>query len=163
MVRDGGDLTMNAELTPTELKARLSQPEPLVLVDVRQDWETRLCRLEHALHIPIEEIELPPASSIPPRKPLSTAIKACAALPSPNISEAWVSRTCATSRAGSTPGRAPSTPRCAGTSAQSEKTRMTSLTNRLPLKFSASSAGFARVIESSGEVRKGGDAPLRAS
>jgi len=49
---------MNAELTPTELKARLSQPEPLVLLDVRQDWETRLCRLEHALHIPIEEIEL---------------------------------------------------------------------------------------------------------
>jgi len=49
---------MNAELTPTELKARLSQPEPLVLLDVRQDWETRLCRLENALHIPIEEIEL---------------------------------------------------------------------------------------------------------
>src|SRR5215813_7941065 len=58
MVRGEGDLTMNAELTPTELKARLSQPEPLVLLDVRQDWETRLCRLEHALHIPIEEIEL---------------------------------------------------------------------------------------------------------
>jgi rhodanese-related sulfurtransferase len=25
---------------------------------VRQDWETRLCRLENAVHIPIEEIEL---------------------------------------------------------------------------------------------------------
>jgi rhodanese-related sulfurtransferase len=29
-----------------------------VLVDVRQDWETKLCRLENAVHIPIEEIEL---------------------------------------------------------------------------------------------------------
>ena len=47
-----------SELTPAELKTRLGNPEPLVLLDVRQDWETRLCRLEHALHIPIEEIEL---------------------------------------------------------------------------------------------------------
>ena len=29
-----------------------------MLLDVRQDWETRLCRLDNALHIPIEEIEL---------------------------------------------------------------------------------------------------------
>jgi adenylyltransferase/sulfurtransferase len=29
-----------------------------VLLDVRQDWETRLCRLPDAIHIPIEEIEL---------------------------------------------------------------------------------------------------------
>lgn len=49
---------MSSELTPDELKERLGQPEPLVLLDVRQDWETRLCRLDHALHIPIEEIEL---------------------------------------------------------------------------------------------------------
>jgi adenylyltransferase/sulfurtransferase len=28
-----------------------------VLVDVRDDWETKLCRLEHALHIPMEELE----------------------------------------------------------------------------------------------------------
>ena len=38
-----------SELTPAELKTRLADPEPLVLLDVRQDWETRLCRLEHAL------------------------------------------------------------------------------------------------------------------
>src|SRR5215470_2002904 len=36
---------------------------------------------------------------------------------------------------------------------------MTPLTNRLPLKCSVPSAGFARATESSGEVRKGGDAP----
>ena len=31
------------------------------------------------------------------------------------------------------------------------------------LRCSAPSAGFARAVESSGEVRKGGDAPLRVS
>ena len=49
---------MNADLTPVELKERLDRRDPLVLVDVRQDWETRLCRLDNAVHIPIEEIEL---------------------------------------------------------------------------------------------------------
>ena len=49
---------MSTELTPVELKQRLDQRLPLVLLDVRQDWETRLCRLENSLHIPIEEIEL---------------------------------------------------------------------------------------------------------
>src|SRR6516225_11313090 len=49
---------MSTELSPTELKTRLGQPDPLVLLDVRQDWETRLCRLENAVHIPIEEIEM---------------------------------------------------------------------------------------------------------
>ena len=49
---------MSSELTPAELKARLGEREPLVLLDVRQDWETRLCRLDNAVHIPIEEIEL---------------------------------------------------------------------------------------------------------
>ena len=45
------------EITPEELKARLDRGEPLVLLDVRQDWETKLCRLDGAHHIPIEEIE----------------------------------------------------------------------------------------------------------
>ncbi len=49
---------MSTELTPVELKQRLDRREPLVLLDVRQDWETRLCRLDNAVHIPIEEIEL---------------------------------------------------------------------------------------------------------
>src|SRR2546422_1827560 len=49
---------MTNELTPAELKARLDERAPLVLLDVRQDWETKLCRLENAVHIPIEEIEL---------------------------------------------------------------------------------------------------------
>ena len=45
------------EITPQELKARLGRHDPVVLLDVRQDWETKLCRLENAVHIPIEEIE----------------------------------------------------------------------------------------------------------
>ena len=49
---------MSTELTPVELQQRLGQREPVVLLDVRQDWETRLCRLDNAVHIPIEEIEL---------------------------------------------------------------------------------------------------------
>ena len=46
------------EISPKELKARLDSGRPPVLLDVRQDWETKLCRLENAVHIPIEEIEL---------------------------------------------------------------------------------------------------------
>ena len=49
---------MSTELSPAELKQRLDERESLVLLDVRQDWETRLCKLDNALHIPIEEIEL---------------------------------------------------------------------------------------------------------
>jgi rhodanese-related sulfurtransferase len=45
------------EITPRELKGCLERGELLVLLDVRQDWERRLCRLDGATHIPIEEIE----------------------------------------------------------------------------------------------------------
>ena len=46
------------EISPQELKARLDRNERPLLLDVRQDWETRLCRLENSVHIPIEEFEL---------------------------------------------------------------------------------------------------------
>jgi rhodanese-related sulfurtransferase len=45
------------EITPQELKKRLDANDRPVLLDVREDWETKLCRLEHALHIPVEELE----------------------------------------------------------------------------------------------------------
>jgi rhodanese-related sulfurtransferase len=45
------------EISPRELKARLDRADRPVLLDVRQDWETKLCRLPDAIHIPIEEIE----------------------------------------------------------------------------------------------------------
>jgi rhodanese-related sulfurtransferase len=44
-------------ITPQQLKARLDSGRPPMLLDVRQDWETRLCRLDNAIHMPIEEIE----------------------------------------------------------------------------------------------------------
>jgi len=46
-----------SDITPQDLKARLDRHEALVLLDVREDWETALCRLANATHIPIEEIE----------------------------------------------------------------------------------------------------------
>ena len=46
------------EITPHDLKARIDRNDRPVLVDVREDWETKLCRLENAVHIPIEELEL---------------------------------------------------------------------------------------------------------
>jgi adenylyltransferase/sulfurtransferase len=46
------------EISAQDLKARLDGGKAPTLLDVRQDWETKLCRLENAVHIPIEEIEL---------------------------------------------------------------------------------------------------------
>lgn len=46
------------EISPQDLKARLEARGPVVLLDVRQDWEVKLCRLPDAVHIPIEEIEV---------------------------------------------------------------------------------------------------------
>ena len=45
------------DIKPQDLKARLDRGERPVILDVRQDWETKLCRLESSVHIPIEEIE----------------------------------------------------------------------------------------------------------
>jgi adenylyltransferase/sulfurtransferase len=47
-----------SEMTANELKGRLDAGRSPLLLDVRQDWETKLCRLPNAIHIPIEEIEL---------------------------------------------------------------------------------------------------------
>ena len=47
-----------SEISAQDLKTRLDRNEPPLLLDVRQDWETKLCRLPNAVHIPIEEIEL---------------------------------------------------------------------------------------------------------
>jgi rhodanese-related sulfurtransferase len=49
---------MPDDISPEGLRARLAQNEPLVLLDVRDEWETKLCRLENSIHIPVEEIEL---------------------------------------------------------------------------------------------------------
>ncbi len=41
------------EITPAELKARLSSGEKLVLVDVREPWECEICRIEGAKLVPL--------------------------------------------------------------------------------------------------------------
>ena len=46
------------EISAKDLKARIDRHDPVVLLDVRDDWETKLARLDNALHIPTEEIEL---------------------------------------------------------------------------------------------------------
>jgi rhodanese-related sulfurtransferase len=46
------------EISAPELKARIDGHRAPTLLDVRQDWETKLCRLPNAVHIPIEELEL---------------------------------------------------------------------------------------------------------
>jgi adenylyltransferase/sulfurtransferase len=49
---------MAHEMTVTELKRRLDAHEPVVVLDVRDTWETALARIDNAVHIPMEEIEL---------------------------------------------------------------------------------------------------------
>jgi rhodanese-related sulfurtransferase len=49
---------MPEEISPRELRARLDDKRPVVLLDVRDAWETRLCRLDNSTHISVEEIEL---------------------------------------------------------------------------------------------------------
>jgi rhodanese-related sulfurtransferase len=46
------------QISPQELKARMDRRQTPSLLDVRDDWETKLCRLENATHIPVEEIEV---------------------------------------------------------------------------------------------------------
>jgi rhodanese-related sulfurtransferase len=46
------------QISPQELKARMDRRQAPALLDVRDDWETKLCRLENSMHIPIEEIEV---------------------------------------------------------------------------------------------------------
>jgi rhodanese-related sulfurtransferase len=48
---------MPEDITPQQLRERLDRKEPIVLLDVRDGWETALCRLENAVHIPLEELE----------------------------------------------------------------------------------------------------------
>lgn len=47
-----------SEITPQELKARLDSNDRPLLLDVRDDWETKLCRLENSVHIPTSEISV---------------------------------------------------------------------------------------------------------
>src|SRR5580693_3937917 len=41
------------EIKPADVKERLDRGESLVLVDVREQWEYDLCRIEGAKHVPL--------------------------------------------------------------------------------------------------------------
>jgi rhodanese-related sulfurtransferase len=48
---------MPEDISAQALRSLLEEKRPIVLLDVREEWETRLCRLDNSTHIPIEEIE----------------------------------------------------------------------------------------------------------
>ncbi len=70
---------MTTEITPQELKKRLDARDAVTLLDVRDDWETKLARLEHATHIPVVEIEHRLDESIRATRSSSTATTVSAA------------------------------------------------------------------------------------
>lgn len=45
------------EISAQELKLRLEKGDRLVLLDVRQKWETDICRIAGSMHIPAGEID----------------------------------------------------------------------------------------------------------
>ena len=46
------------EVTPLELKRRLDQGDPIVLLDVREPWEANVARIEGSRLIPLGELDL---------------------------------------------------------------------------------------------------------
>ena len=80
------------DISPQDLKAKLDGHEPLVLLDVREDRETALRRLDNATHIPIEEIEFRTTELDPADEIVCTATTACAAPRSPTSSASRGSR-----------------------------------------------------------------------
>jgi sulfur-carrier protein adenylyltransferase/sulfurtransferase len=47
---------MPKSITPTQLKARLDANDDLVIIDVRNDWELEITKLDVAEHIVLHEI-----------------------------------------------------------------------------------------------------------
>lgn len=47
---------MPREISPKEFAARAAGDAPPVLLDVREDWELAIARLDEALHIPMGEV-----------------------------------------------------------------------------------------------------------
>lgn len=43
-------------ITPTELKQRLDNGEPLVLLDVRENWEYETCHIEGSALMPMSQV-----------------------------------------------------------------------------------------------------------
>ena len=50
-------MTDNFEISPRDVKQRLDNGDKIFLVDVRQNWEHQLCRIEGATLVPLHTIE----------------------------------------------------------------------------------------------------------
>ena len=44
------------EISPSQLKKRLDDPVPPLLLDVREDWELLIASLDGVIHIPMNQI-----------------------------------------------------------------------------------------------------------
>ncbi|RZI45362.1 rhodanese-like domain-containing protein [Candidatus Finniella inopinata] len=60
---------MIRSLTPKQLQEKITDLKNICVVDVRQDWEYKLCALPDSLHIPLMELddrleEIPPSHTI---------------------------------------------------------------------------------------------------
>ena len=44
------------EMTPTEFIRRMSDSQTLTLLDVREEWELGIAKLEMAMHIPMDQV-----------------------------------------------------------------------------------------------------------
>ena len=61
------------QITPTELKKRLDNGEPLMLLDVREGWEFELCRIDDSLHLPLADlIQLQSMEQLDPKQQIIT-------------------------------------------------------------------------------------------
>ena len=89
---------MTTEISPQDLKRGSTPKPPVTLLDVRDDWETRLARLDHAAHIPVEEIEHRLDELIRTTRSSSTATTASAA-------RRWRTSCAAPASQGGEPGR----------------------------------------------------------
>lgn len=47
---------MPKEMSPAEFTARASTPPAPLLLDIREEWELEIARLDEALHIPMGEV-----------------------------------------------------------------------------------------------------------
>ena len=60
---------MIRSLTPKQLQEKISHHQDICLLDVRQNWEYKLCALPNSLHIPLVDLddrleEIPPSHMI---------------------------------------------------------------------------------------------------
>lgn len=62
---------MPREITASDLAARLREGKPVLLVDVREDWERQIAQLPQDLHVPLHslvaragEIATPPGGEV---------------------------------------------------------------------------------------------------